>query len=84
MTERMLCTGRICLGRWNELPSDKMIGDLTDAEAEAQARKDAKKFPRDRCLGVWPLAQFQEEYNEDTRGDFSLDPSFYWMRFTGG
>ena len=74
---------KICVGHWNSTPEKFDPQTASDEEAENEAIRQGNTRPDDPVVGSHTLEDFQRRYNTDDKGDFEIDPAFYWIRFVG-
>lgn len=74
---------KICIGHWNSTPKNFDPQAASDKDAKREAIRQEKIRPNDPVVGFNTLEDFQSRYNADIKGDFELDPAFYWIRFLG-
>lgn len=84
---------KVCVGRWDLLPEEwdginglyNKSGKAILKEAEREESAAAEEYPDDRFIGVFSLAEFEEEMNgfiDDGKDDFS--PVTHWIKFVYG
>lgn len=72
----------ICIGNWESTAKGFSPETATDDDVEREALSQRFERPEDPCVGIHKLEEFEHAYNNDEVGDYSLDPAFYWIRFT--
>ena len=84
---------QVCVGRWDLLPEEwdginglyEKSGRAIIKEAEREESMAFDRFPDDHFVGVFSLAEFEEEMNgfiDDGKDDFS--PVTHWIKFVYG
>lgn len=74
----------ICIGNWESTAEWFKPEVGSDDEIEREAEAQSKKRLDDLCVGVYSVEDFERAYNSDKDGYYTLDPAFYWIRFTKG
>ena len=74
----------ICIGHWESTTRGFVPETASDNELEREANAQRATRSGDLRLGVHSVEEFERAYNADEAGEYSLDPAFYWIRFTGG
>lgn len=74
----------ICIGHHQSTKPDFDYENATEDEIKAEVSRQALERPKDECVGIHNVYDFQKKYNNDVSGDYALDPAFYWMRFIEG